>query len=225
VHEDAQGRYAIFGGEDHKTGQETDTEGCFTRLIAAFNRLVPGASIERRWSGQVVETDDMLPFIGQVAEHQYIATGYAGNGLTFGTLAGMMFYDAVMGNANPWRELLDPNRKPSTVEALRRLVSENVDYPLYFIADRLRQSDGSGVENVPRGGGKVVNVDGQRVAVHRKDNGDVVKVSAVCTHMGCIVRWNGAERTWDCPCHGSRFTPDGLVLGGPAEAPLEKIGE
>jgi Rieske Fe-S protein len=100
-----------------------------------------------------------------------------------------------------------------------------VDYPLYFIADRLRQSDGSGVENVPRGGGKVVNVDGQRVAVHRKDNGDVVKVSAVCTHMGCIVRWNGAERTWDCPCHGSRFTPDGLVLGGPAEAPLEKIGE
>jgi glycine/D-amino acid oxidase-like deaminating enzyme/nitrite reductase/ring-hydroxylating ferredoxin subunit len=225
VHEDAQGRYAIFGGEDHKTGQETDTEGCFTRRIAAFNRLVPGASIERRWSGQVVETDDMLPFIGQVAEHQYIATGYAGNGLTFGTLAGMMFYDAVMGNANPWRELLDPNRKPSTVEALRRLVSENVDYPLYFIADRLRQSDGSGVENVPRGGGKVVNVDGQRVAVHRKDNGDVVKVSAVCTHMGCIVRWNGAERTWDCPCHGSRFTPDGLVLGGPAEAPLEKIGE
>jgi glycine/D-amino acid oxidase-like deaminating enzyme/nitrite reductase/ring-hydroxylating ferredoxin subunit len=225
VHDDAQGRYAIFGGEDHKTGQQSDTNVCFERLTATFQRLVPSAQIERRWSGQVVETDDMLPFIGQVADHQYVATGFAGNGLTFGTLAGMMLHDAVTNAPNPWKALLDPNRKASSLEALSRLVAENIDYPFYLITDRLRSNDKSGVENVPRGQGKVVTVGGRRVAVHRKDNGELIKVSAVCTHMGCLVRWNGAERTWDCPCHGSRFSPDGLVIGGPAEAPLESIDE
>jgi Rieske Fe-S protein len=134
-----------------------------------------------------------------------------------------MMHDEILNRPTPWRHLFDPNRKAHSVSSLERLIKENVDYPLYLIADRLRRHDGSGVENVPRGGGKVLSLDGQRVAVHRKDNGDVVKVSAVCTHMGCIVRWNDSERTWDCPCHGSRFTPEGLVIGGPAEAPLEKI--
>jgi glycine/D-amino acid oxidase-like deaminating enzyme/nitrite reductase/ring-hydroxylating ferredoxin subunit len=225
VHDDARGRYAIFGGEDHKTGTETSTAARFAWLADTFGRLAPGAKIERRWSGQVIETDDGLPFIGQVADHQYVATGYAGNGLTFGTLAGMMLHDAVTGQPNPWKDLFDPNRKPSSFDAILRFASENVDYPFYLVADRLRNTDKSGVENVARGEGKVLTLDGKRVAVHRTDSGDVIKVSAVCTHMGCLVRWNGAERTWDCPCHGSRFTPDGLVIGGPAEAPLEKIKE
>jgi len=134
-----------------------------------------------------------------------------------------MMHDRVLGRHTPWDELFDPDRKASSVSSIKRLIEENVDYPFYFVADRLRPRDGSGVENVPRSGAKVLSLDGRRVAVHRKENGDVVKVSAVCTHMGCIVRWNDAERTWDCPCHGSRFTPDGEVIGGPAEAPLEKI--
>jgi Rieske Fe-S protein len=215
--------YAVFGGEDHKTGQETDTEACYARLEKALCRLLPQAKIERRWSGQVVETNDGLPFIGEVAEHQYVATGYAGNGLTFGSVAGMIISDAIVGARNPWRNLFDPRRKTSSPSALRRLVEENVDYPLHYIADRLRQNKNAGIENVPRGEGRVVMVGDQRAAVHRRDDGSVVKVSAVCTHMGCLVRWNNAERTWDCPCHGSRFTPDGLVLGGPAEAPLEPL--
>ncbi len=223
VHEDSGGLYAVFGGEDHKTGQETDTEACYARLEDALQRLLPRASAERRWSGQVIETSDGLPFIGEVAEHQYAATGYAGNGLTFGTAAGMIIHDAILGSNNPWRDLFDPQRKASSPSALRRLVEENVDYPLHFIADRLRQNRKAGVENVPRGEGRVIMIDGKRVAVHRKDDGTVVKVSAVCTHMGCIVRWNTAEQTWDCPCHGSRFTPDGLVLAGPAESPLDPI--
>src|SRR5262249_33083921 len=110
-----------------------------------------------------------------------------------------------------------------SLDALRELVVENVDYPLHFVADRLRESDQSGVENVAGGSGKVIMLDGERVAVSRSDAGEVTKVSAVCTHMGCIVRWNTAERTWDCPCHGSRFAPDGKVVGGPAEAPLERV--
>jgi glycine/D-amino acid oxidase-like deaminating enzyme/nitrite reductase/ring-hydroxylating ferredoxin subunit len=223
VHDAGGRRYAIFGGEDHKTGQASDTASRYERLADAFRRLVPDAHIERRWSGQVIETSDGLPYVGQVADHQYVATGYAGNGLTFGTLAGMMMRDAILGASNPWAALFDPRRKASSFAALSTVVAENVDYPLHMIADRLRQSDASGVENVPRGKGKVITRQGQRVAVHRRDDGEVVMVSAVCTHMGCLVRWNDAERTWDCPCHGSRFTPEGLVLGGPAEAPLEPI--
>jgi nitrite reductase/ring-hydroxylating ferredoxin subunit len=179
--------------------------------------------IERRWLGQVIETSDGLPYIGEVSPHQYIATGFAGNGLTFGTLAGLMIQGAILGRPTPWQELLDPDRKPHSLGALERLVRENIDYPRYYIADRLRPHDASGVENIPRGRGKVISLGGQRVAVHRKDDGDIVKVSAVCTHMGCLVRWNDAERSWDCPCHGSRFTPEGQVIGGPAEAPLEKV--
>ena len=222
VHEDSNGLYAVFGGEDHKTGQETDTEGCYTRLEEALQRLLPRAKAERRWSGQVIETTDGLPFIGEVAKHQYVATGYAGNGLTFGSVAAMMIHDAILGSPNRWRDLFDPQRKASSPSTIRRL-EENIDYPLHFIADRLKQNKKAGVENVPRGEGRVVMIDGQRVAVHRKDDGSVVKVSAVCTHMGCIVRWNTAEKTWDCPCHGSRFTPDGLVVAGPAEAPLDPV--
>ena len=223
VHEDQIGPYAIFGGEDHKTGQASDTKARFDRLEAEFKRVVPSVRIERRWSGQVVETDDGLPFIGQTADHQYAATGYAGNGLTFGTLAGMMVHDAILGRPNPLRELFDPNRKAKSAGSIVAYITENVDFPLYFVADRLRPSPNDGIESITRGDGKVLKIDGQRVAVHKTNSGKVLKVSAVCTHMGCIVRWNGAEKTWDCPCHGSRFTPEGQVLGGPAEAPLEPV--
>jgi Rieske Fe-S protein len=223
IHEDEAGRYAIFGGHDHKTGHETDTEARYAALLADFQRLLPAARVERRWSGQVIETEDGLPFIGTVADHQHIATGYAGNGLTFGTVAGMMMHDAVLGRPNPWASLYDPHRKAASTGAISRLVSENVDYPFHFVADRLRTGGESELAAIPPGGGKVLTLDGQRVAVHRRENGETVKVSAVCTHMGCLVRWNNAERTWDCPCHGSRFTPEGLVIGGPAEAPLDPI--
>jgi Rieske Fe-S protein len=222
VHDRAGGRYAIFGGEDHKTGQETDTEARFMQLEEAFHRLLPSTTIERRWSGQVIETSDGLPFVGQTAEHQFAATGYAGNGLTFGTLAGMMVHDAIVGTRNPLRELFDPARKPISASALAHFVAENVDYPYHLVADRLHRST-EGVESVARGDGKVLKIGGKRVACHRTNSGELMKVSAVCTHLGCLVRWNGAEQTWDCPCHGSRFTPDGLVLGGPAEAPLEPV--
>lgn len=223
VHEERAGRYAIFGGEDHKTGQETNTEARFEQLERTLRTLIPSARIERRWSGQVIQTDDGLPFVGQTGEHQYVATGYWGNGLTFGTLSGMMLRDAVSGEKNPLRELFDPHRKASSLGALATFVSENVDYPYYFVKDRLRGDAKDGVESVARGEGKILKLDGKRVAVHRTSTGTLIKVSAVCTHMGCLVRWNNAEATWDCPCHGSRFTPEGLVLGGPAESPLEEV--
>ncbi|MES2178312.1 MAG: FAD-dependent oxidoreductase [Gemmatimonadota bacterium] len=223
VHDDRDGRHAIFGGEDHKTGQESDTRARFARLEEALLALMPKARIQRRWSGQVIETDDGLPFVGPTDEHQYVATGYSGNGLTFGTLAGIMIRDAITGVEHPLAKLFDPNRKASSLDALATFAAENVDLPLHFVADRLRGVADDDVECVARGEGKVLTIDGKRVACHRTSTGRLYKVSAVCTHLGCLVRWNNAESTWDCPCHGSRFTPEGLVLGGPAEAPLSPI--
>lgn len=221
VQEEGNRRYAIFGGEDHKTGQVSDTNSCFVRLEHTLHEILPEAVVDRRWSGQVVETSDGLPFIGETADHQFAATGYAGNGMTFGTLAGMMAHDWVLGRENPWQSIFDPNRKK--LEAVTTVLAENVDYPWYFLADRIRRAPKGGVKSVTPGDGKVLTLEGKRVACHRTASGDVIAVSATCTHMGCLVHWNKAEQTWDCPCHGSRFTPEGLVIGGPAETSLERV--
>jgi glycine/D-amino acid oxidase-like deaminating enzyme/nitrite reductase/ring-hydroxylating ferredoxin subunit len=214
--------YAIFGGEDHKTGQEPDPEARYARLEEILRDMMPRAQITHRWSGQVIETNDGLPYIGETAEGQFAATGYAGNGTTFGTLAGMMARDAVLGRENPWQDLFSVNRKKLR-GGLWNYVSENVDYPYYMVRDRLARAERDSPEDVGPGEGKVLKLDGQRVACARDDQGQLSLVSAVCTHMGCLVRWNGTERTWDCPCHGSRFHPDGQVLAGPAESPLSPV--
>jgi glycine/D-amino acid oxidase-like deaminating enzyme/nitrite reductase/ring-hydroxylating ferredoxin subunit len=208
----------IFGGEDHKTGQSSNTAECFSRLEQALTSLVASIEITHRWSGQVIETVDGLPFIGETAPHQFAGTGYAGNGMTFGTLAGMMAADRIAGRVNPWSTLFDPSRK--TIGGLWDYVKENKDYPYYLVRDRFAGTEGKSVRSVPRGSGQVLDLDGHAVAVYRDERGKVTKRSAVCTHMGCLVDWNGAERTWDCPCHGSRFKPDGAVIAGPAESPL-----
>ncbi len=223
VHGDAGQRYAILGGADHKTGQADDTDAHYAEVEEAMIRLLPSARLERRWSGQVITTSDGLPFIGEVAPGQIAATGYSGNGLTFGTLGAMMMRDAVLGEPNEWASILDPNRKATSAGSIAHYLRENFDYPLYYITDRLRRNRTDGPESIARGEGEVISVKGQPVACHRRDDGTLVKVSAYCTHMGCLVRWNGADRTWDCPCHGSRFTPEGQVMGGPAEAPLEPV--
>jgi glycine/D-amino acid oxidase-like deaminating enzyme/nitrite reductase/ring-hydroxylating ferredoxin subunit len=212
----------IFGGEDHKTGQEPDTPSRFARLEAALRELVPGVAITHHWSGQVIETHDGLPFIGASAPHEFLATGYAGNGMTFGTLAAMIAADLVAGVRNPWRELFDPGRS-GVRGGIWDYLKENADYPYYMVRDRFAGPKGRSLRGVPRGEGRVLDVDGERVAAYRAPDGSMLLRSAVCTHMGCVVNWNGAERSWDCPCHGSRFTPAGEVIAGPASSPLEAI--
>ena len=212
----------IFGGEDHKTGQEEDTEACYRRLEERLRAIIPAVELTHRWSGQVIETPDGLPYIGQSADHQYSATGYSGNGLTFGTLAGMMMSDAILGRSNPWTELFDPRRKALT-RGLWDYVKENIDYPYYLIRDRFAGAEAKSLRAVKRGQGKVIERLGAKVAAYRDAAGSVTLCSAICTHMGCVVGWNTAERTWDCPCHGSRFKPTGEVISGPAEAPLPEV--
>ena len=209
----------IFGGEDHKTGQAADTEACYARLEKTLLALLPQVTVTHRWSGQVIETPDGLPYIGRVADHQYVATGFAGNGMTFGTLAGMMVTDALLGHDNPWSELFAPDRT-ALGRGLWDYLKENADYPYYLIRDRFAGAEGRTLRAVKRGQGAIIERDGQKLAVYRDDTGATTVRSAICTHLGCVVGWNAAERTWDCPCHGSRFRTNGTVISGPAEDPL-----
>jgi len=214
--------FIIFGGQDHKTGQAANTESCYAELERTIRELIPGINITHHWSGQVIETADGLPFVGESSPRQFIATGYAGNGMTFGTVAAMMARDAVLGRRNPWDDLFDPGRK-KVLGGAWDYVKENLDYPYYLVKDRISGPDGKSLRDLRRGGGKILEIKGERVAAWRSPAGTVTMLSPVCTHLGCEVGWNEAESTWDCPCHGSRFKPAGAVLSGPAESPLEKI--
>jgi len=134
----------------------------------------------------------------------------------------MMARDAALGRRNPWDELFDPGRTKIKGGAWD-YVKENKDYPYYLIRDRFAGAEGKSLRSLGRGKGKILEIQGKRVAAWRSDAGTVTMLSPICTHMGCLVDWNEAESTWDCPCHGSRFKPNGDVLSGPAESPLEKM--
>jgi glycine/D-amino acid oxidase-like deaminating enzyme/nitrite reductase/ring-hydroxylating ferredoxin subunit len=214
--------FVIFGGEDHKTGHVEETTQCFLRVEERLKKLLPDIAITNRWSGQVIETNDGLPYIGETSERQYVATGFSGNGMTFGTLSAMMFADYVAGEKNPWAELFDTGRTKIT-GGLWNYVKENKDYPYYLIRDRFAGTDGKSLRAVKRGHGDILEINGKPAAVYRGLDSQIYVRSAVCTHMGCYVHFNDAEHTWDCPCHGSRFKPNGEVLAGPAEEPLATL--
>jgi glycine/D-amino acid oxidase-like deaminating enzyme/nitrite reductase/ring-hydroxylating ferredoxin subunit len=214
--------YAIFGGEDHKTGQAGDTTERYRRLEARLKRIIAEADVDFRWSGQVIDTNDGLPFIGEMAEHQFAATGFAGNGMTFGTLGAMMAVDWVLGRKNPWQDLFDPSRK-KLLGGTWSYLTENKDYPFFMVRDWLGGAEGESLHELARDEGKILNLGGKKVAAFRNDMGEVSLCSPICTHLKCIVGWNSAEKTWDCPCHGSRFKPTGEVISGPAEDPLERL--
>lgn len=216
------GDYIIIGGGDHKTGQQTDTDACYRQVERVLHRYWPDAVVTHRWSGQVIETPDGLPYIGEIIPHQFSATGFAGNGLTFGTIAGLMATDAVAGVENPWRQLFDPARKVG-LRSAGEYLAENVDFPVHLVAGWIGKWKRASVRSIRPGHGEVLTLKGRKVACYRSEAGELSKVSAVCTHLGCIVAFNDAEQTWDCPCHGSRFTTAGDVIGGPAETTLERI--
>ncbi|MHC1764636.1 MAG: FAD-dependent oxidoreductase [Verrucomicrobiia bacterium] len=211
---------AIFGGEDCKTGQGDDAQAAFRRLEQRLAEVLPGAEVRNRWLGQVVETHDGLPFIGEIAENQFVATGFAGNGMTLGTVGAMMARDHFAGSAHPWSELFEVSRRKIRGGGWS-YITENLDYPYHMLRDRVARADLPSTDLVRLGEGAITKVDGKKVAAYRDESGKLTLLSPVCTHLGCIVRWNTADKTWDCPCHGSRFKPTGEVFGGPAETPLK----
>jgi glycine/D-amino acid oxidase-like deaminating enzyme/nitrite reductase/ring-hydroxylating ferredoxin subunit len=213
--------WLIVGGEDHKTGQINDADVRYARLEswarARFGRL---GNVEHRWSGQIMETIDGLAFIGRNpidADNVYIATGDSGHGMTHGTIAGILLTDLILERPNPWEKLYDPARK--TVRAAGDYARENLNVAAQY-ADYLVDDSVTATEAIPRGEGAVVRRGLKRIAAYRDVDGSLHECSAICPHLGCIVNWNTAERSWDCPCHGSRFDAFGNVINGPAIVPL-----
>jgi glycine/D-amino acid oxidase-like deaminating enzyme/nitrite reductase/ring-hydroxylating ferredoxin subunit len=222
IHDEGDRDRVIFGGKDHKTGQVEDTTQCQQELETMLLKLLPNTAVDHRWSGQVIETNDGLPLIGQIADRQFIATGFAGNGMTFGTIGGLMVCDEIEDRENPWRELFSVDRKKIR-GGTWDYIKENLDYPYYMIVDRVRTPKTQPLPDVSSDAGVITRIGTETAACARDDEGRLHAVSPVCTHLGCLVHWNNAERTWDCPCHGSRFHPDGRVLSGPAESPLAPV--
>ena len=218
--------YLIVGGEDHRTGDATDTDGRHERLVSYARQRFGDVPVEFQWSGQIIEPVDGLPFIGRnaIAQRVYVGTGYAGNGMTFGTLAGMMVSDLILRRPNPYLELYDATRvKP--IAAAYDFIRENVTYPKRLVTDRLSALSAAerSVQSLRPGEGAIFDSDEGHVAVCRDRGGTVHACSAVCTHLGCEVAWNQSEQTWDCPCHGSRFAADGTVINGPAVTDLKMV--
>ncbi|OFZ18675.1 MAG: hypothetical protein A2X94_14300 [Bdellovibrionales bacterium GWB1_55_8] len=214
----------IIGGEDHKTGESRDTDAHFRMLREYTTSQFGPVEFLNHWSGQIMEPADGLPYMGQnpLSEHVYVATGFSGNGMTFGTASGMLVSDMILNKKNAWEPLYRPSRiKPITSSVT--LISENKDYPIRMVKDRLEHLASTPASEFGIGEAHVVRWEGEAVAAYRDDTGKVHACSAVCPHMGCHVHFNNAEKSWDCPCHGSRFDVDGKVMNGPAMRNLSPV--
>lgn len=212
------GEHLIVGGEGHKVGQDPDTEHCYTALESWAREHFDVHSIPFRWSAQDYETVDGMPYIGRLGptnQRIHVATGFRKWGMSNGTAAAMILCDAILDRDNPWAEAFDSTRW-QPLKSARRLVASNLDVVKRFVGDRIASLHPPSIDTLEPGQGALVDLDGDTVAAYCDPEGVVHAVSATCTHMGCRVAFNTAERTWDCPCHGSRFGVDGRVLEGPA---------
>ena len=229
--DDAAGEFdaLIVGGEDRKTAHGDDADDRWRCLEEWMRERFPQArEVVYRWSGQVLEPNDYIAFIGRNpdgAENVYMASGDSGQGMTHGTIAGMLLSDLVLGQPNPWTSLYDPNRVSLRARPIEEFAKENADVALRYAKDYVTLGDVASEAEIPRGEGRILRLGLRKVAAYRDANGDVHMRSAACTHLKCIVQWNSAERTWDCPCHGSRFDPYGTVVNGPAISDLAELDD
>ncbi|HEX5727360.1 MAG TPA: FAD-dependent oxidoreductase [Longimicrobiaceae bacterium] len=221
--------WLIVGGEDHKTGHHDDADERFARLEAWTRARFPVQDFELRWSGQVLEPVDFLGYLGRDPaghENVYIATGDSGQGMTHGTIAGLLISDLVLGRANPWETLYDPKRKTLSVDSVKMFLEENLDVALQYKDLLPTGGEVKDAGEIAPGTGAILQKGLTKVAAYRDQGGTLHQRVANCTHLGCIVQWNSEEKSWDCPCHGSRFSAEGdQVLNGPALGPLKPYGE
>ncbi|MBW4655327.1 MAG: FAD-dependent oxidoreductase [Kaiparowitsia implicata GSE-PSE-MK54-09C] len=214
----------LIGGEGHKVGAVTNTAERFANLEAYGRERFGITDYAYRWSSQDVKSFDNVPYIGKLTPantHIFVATGFGLWGMSNGTLAGMLLSDLVQGKDNPWADLYDSLR--ATPFLTSTSLQENLDVGKRWVGDRLKGLTDNSINDVVTGEGKLLTIEGKKVAAYRDDEGQVHAVSATCTHLGCIVNWNNAEKSWDCPCHGARFDCQGKILHGPAVTPLEQI--
>ncbi|RVU03192.1 FAD-dependent oxidoreductase [Mucilaginibacter limnophilus] len=224
THEVNGQKYLIVGGEDHKTGH-----GAPEQSFAALEEYVRGIynvyEVAYKWSSQYYEPADGLPYIGKMplgGNDVFMATGYSGNGIIFGSLSARIITDLICGIENPYEKLFSPSRiKP--VAGFTEFVKENADVAWKFIADRFSSEDIDSLNELKAGDGMIAKYKGDKVAVYKDEQGTIHALSPVCTHAKCIVSFNPEEKSWDCPCHGGRFSIDGKVLTGPPQHDLQKI--
>jgi Rieske Fe-S protein len=214
----------LVGGEGHKPGTGGDTRVRYARLETFAREHWDVESVDYRWSAQDNVTHDGVPYVGPLTpwdDRVLMGTGFAKWGMTGGTAAAMILADRVQRKENAWASLFDPTRLKLRAAA-PRFLKENAEVGLRFLGDRITKPGRRSLADLRPGEGDIVRHEGERVAAFRDDDGTVTAVSSVCTHLGCQVSFNDAERSWDCPCHGSRFAVDGSVLHGPAVHRLER---
>lgn len=223
LHREPSGREVlIVGGEDHHVGDDDLGDTRYRRLEDWASRRFPLAAVEHRWSGQVMEPADGLAFIGRNpldADNVYVASGDSGHGITHGTIAGLLIADLVAGRPNPWQRLYSPSRLNLSAAGEQLRIGADVAgrYVRWIVP---AEGEVASYDEVPAGEGRIVRRFGVPVAAYRDRAGDLHTFAAACTHLACPVRWNDVEKSWDCPCHGSRFRPTGEVLRGPAKSAL-----
>ncbi|MEA5500527.1 FAD-dependent oxidoreductase [Limnoraphis robusta Tam1] len=212
----------IIGGKGHKVGEAEDTEILYKQLADYANSTFGVEEIAYRWSTQDMVSFDKLPYIGKLTpfnNHTYVATGFSLWGMSKSMISAMILSDLILGKENPWANLYDATRPTPFVT--QESIKQNLDVGIHWVGDRLKGLLDS-PEKVGIGEGQVVTENGDKIAAYRDESGTLHKVSAVCTHLGCIVSWNPAEKSWDCPCHGARYNCEGEVIQAPAVSDLKK---
>lgn len=226
LYNDGKDEILLVGGEDHKTGQEEDPHSRYANLeMWARERFPSIKEVRYRWSGQVIEPFDGLSFIGVDPESDgriYISTGDSGMGMTHAAYSAILLNDLLSGKENKWAELYDPKR--ISVKALPKFISESANTAIQYI-DIITPPEAAAINEIPENSGAIMNTGLGKTAVYKSKSGKVYKFSALCTHLKCVVNWNDAEKSWDCPCHGSRFDAKGKVINGPALSDLKPIEE
>ena len=222
-HEDETGEYLIVGGQNHKVGQDQKADQNYLELESWAKEYFPVKEVAFRWSTQDNWTPDGLPFVGRSPDKNrlFVATGFAGWGMSNGIVSGKILSDEILAIQNPWAETYNPSRQVLT--RLGTLVKENINVASHLIGDRAARAEFKNWEEVQPGQAGILQLPDKRVAAYRSADGVLHAVESACSHMGCQVAWNSAENSWDCPCHGSRFSIDGDVLHGPAVSPLAQV--
>ncbi|MFI9613501.1 FAD-dependent oxidoreductase [Streptomyces sp. NPDC052023] len=219
-------RLLIVTGEHFTPGAGKDTEELFATLTSWAERHFGTLRLSHRWATQDNDSTDHVPLVGPLhpaSRQVYVATGFGGWGLSGGIMAGRLLCDEITGGeVPPWSELYDPRRIAPVLREGGEFLRHQATVARHFIGDRLPGLTRPGPDDLAPGDGAVMHVGGRRCAVHRDEDGRLHAVSARCTHLGCLVAFNRAEQAWECPCHGSRFAPDGQVVQGPAVRPLEQ---
>lgn len=212
-----EGQFLIVLGEPYLTGTKENNQELLKKIESYLRDRFAVEEVVYRWAAQSYKAGDGLPYIGTspLQSNTYIATGFKADGLTFGTLAAMIITELINENESDWSKLYDPKRFTPLASA-KQFLKENMNVATHLIKDYLFYGDVKDLNEIAPGEGKVLEVENEKVAAYRDEQNKLHVVSSVCPHMGCIVHFNKAEKSWDCPCHGSRFTVDGEVIEGPA---------